>query len=704
VKGRREGVPSNLARNDTFFCAAASASRDAWSLGDRSQVPSSCTLAIGEEVVLVAQGGPPTVDFVLFSAGDIELHSTEPGTIREVGYRTTVGEARARLAEAGFTPVFAEQLAAAVKPYVARAYARGAGARCIVDRLEAAELLESRTFDATTGVYQGTWLELDALASDLGGTPVASQLRATYLAASLAGIPGKKEILLSTSQLTFLRRPGERTFRRVGLLDPLTLLDALANLTSRRTRPPGLAAADPGPGRPEIVSWLRERARQAPAAKERLRELELALGIREPPARGPLAESALWNVETKLARGETAGILDQIDAIEQRRGRMPGSIYLRERASLMTGNEDPRAIAERVSALSTSMAAFDELQLLAARAWLAAGDARRARAFARDLLENAGADDVLRMQAHEVLEAAGASSAADLAPVRSKSPAAAGDPSRRTPRESPRAPRLEPPSSASPSPLSNVPTPRPPTDLAIPLPPRAPSGTEVTPLDSVPPVMARTNTRPGFPTAPHQVTVAASTLVPGASTLPPYRVEPRGERAWSAPPLDPVDLEHLAALSLPAGIRGEARTEEEEAPRTPSAARLSCTMLARELGKVLQDRHGVDLRNDLEGLETAQRYLREALADGLVRTPEEHREVMRQGGFVSELLARHLGARWVDLESSEANRWAMLIPSRSRSDEVARVWPFARVLRFVAMGHKERDLVSYYLELEGRSR
>jgi hypothetical protein len=643
------------------------------------------------------------VDFVLFSAGDIELHSTEPGTIREVGYRTTVGEARARLAETGFTPAFAEQVAAAVKPSIARAYARGAGARCIVDRLEAAELLESRSFDATTATYQGTWLEIDALASDLGGTPAAWQLRATYLAASLAGVPGKKEVFLSTSQLTFLRRPGERTFRRVVFHDPQTLLDTLATLTSRRTRPPEFAAADPGPGRPEIVSWLRERARHAPAAKERLRELELTLGTREPPARGPLAESALWNVEIKLARGETAGVLEQIDAIEQHRGRMPGSIYLRERALLMTGNEDARTIAERVSALSTSMAAFDELQLLAARAWLAAGDVRRARAFARDLLENAGADDVLRMHAHEVLEAAGASSAADLAPVRPPSSAPADDPSRRTPSESLRVPPPEP-ASASPNPFSNVPTPRPPTDMAIPGPPRAPSGTEVTPIDSLPPVIPRTNTRPGFPTAPRQLTVTTSTLVPGTSTLPPYRVEPRGERAWSAPPLDQVDLEHLARLSLPAGMRNESPSEEEESPRTPPAARLTCTMLARELGKVLQERHGVDLRNDVEGLETAQRYLREALVDGRVRTPDQHREVMRQGGFVSELLARRLGARWVDLESREANRWAMLIPSRSRSDEVARVWPFARVLRFVAMGHKERDLVSYYLELEGRSR
>jgi hypothetical protein len=103
-------------------------------------------------------------------------------------------------------------------------------------------------------------------------------------------------------------------------------------------------------------------------------------------------------------------------------------------------------------------------------------------------------------------------------------------------------------------------------------------------------------------------------------------------------------------------------------------------------------------------LETAQRFLREELIDGRIRTAEELRQVMRQGGFLSELLARRLGARWVDLDSTEPGRWAMLVPSRSRSDEVARVWPFARVLRFVAMGHKERDLVSYYLELEGRAR
>jgi hypothetical protein len=715
------------------------------------QVPSRCTLAVGDAVVLVAHGGPPTADFALFDAGDIELRSTEPGTIREIGYRTTVGAARARLTGAGFTPSFAEEAAATAKPAAARAYARGAAARCVVDGLDGVELLESRAFDAATGAYRGTWLDLGALALDLGVAQAAALLRATYLAAYLAELPEDDDVVLATSEVSFLRRPGERTFRRVTLDDPRRLLDALATFRSRRARPrDGTApvADDPGPERREVLRWLRERARQAPGARERLRELEVALGIREAPARGPLAETALWNVEARLARGETAGVAEQLDAIEQRRGRMPGSIYLRARTALMCQSEEARTIAERVSALSTSMSAFHELQLLAAQAWLAAGDARSARAFARDLLENAGADDVLRMHAHEVLEAAGESSASLPKDGASRPGWPAGDArevvdpgGRRSAdaRDDADDPRgqdgaggstvrghepvhvIEPqpiftverpsPPSPSVSPMSNVLTPRPPMmDLGIPPPPRTPSGTDLDPIDFIPtPAPApHTNTRPGFPaiptrhSAPRHSSATTRTLPPGTS-LPPYRVESRGERVWSAPPPHETELEPIETLSLPAGVH-RVSPAGGEPPRTSAAARRTCTLLARELGRVLRERHGVAPRNDVEGLETAQRYLREALVEGRVRTPDEQREVMRQGGFLSELLARRLGARWVDLESPEAGCWAMLVPSRSRSDEVARVWPFARVLRFAAMGHKERDLVSYYLELEQRSR
>src|SRR5208283_4081738 len=96
----------------------------------------------------------------------------------------------------------------------------------------------------------------------------------------------------------------------------------------------------------------------------------------------------LWALEMKLSFAETDGVLDRIAAIEQRLGRLPATTYLRARVAFIARTEEPRAIAERVSALSTSMAAFHELQLLAAQAWAAAGEVRQAHAFARDLLED----------------------------------------------------------------------------------------------------------------------------------------------------------------------------------------------------------------------------------------------------------------------------------------------------------------------------
>jgi hypothetical protein len=252
---------------------------------------------------------------------------------------------------------------------------------------------------------------------------------------------------------------------------------------------------------------------------------------------------------------------------------------------------------------------------------------------------------------------------------------------------------------------SDVPTTRSPetkAEFPIPPPPLAPSGVgRPASMAAFAATVPRSTTRPGI--APLRTTTATLGALPPGTSLPPYRIEPRGERVWSVPTAQEVTVEHVANLTLPEGVQGEPLPPDEP-PRTASAARLTCTMLARELGRDLHARFGVDLRSDVDGLEVAQRYLREAFPDGRVRTPTEQREVMRHGSYLSELLARRLGARWVDLESGESGRWAMLVPSRGRADELARVWPFARVQRFVAMGHRERDLVSYYLELEGRAR
>ena len=630
---------------------------------------SRCILEIAGSLVVEARGGPPEAECGLFEPGDIELRADEPGTNREKGYQTTVAAARARLERLGITAALTAEAVAALRPALARAYARGASARAIVDRLEPTELLEARSYETTGGRYQGAWLDVDGLARDLGIPHAGAVLQALHLAAILSAAPDDAPVVLQTADEAAVRRPGERTLRRVDLRGARAVVDALPSL---RPPPRGRPGTEVGPGRQEVLAWLRDRTQRAPETKERMAAMEAALSAREAPARGPLAETAVWNLETKLSRGETAGVLEQIDALEKRRGRAPGTTYLRARLALMTKSDDPSAIAQRISDLSTSMAGFHELDLLAAQAWLAAGDLRRARAFARDLNENASADPTLRSQALEVLEGTGPGSGvtniAHMADV-------AG----------PIAAIVAEASLAAPSAPSSPPSPD------IPRAPRAPSASE---LDAAgagasEPTRARSSS-------------SMKSLPPGTS-FPPYRIEARGDRPVSPPAPESIDLERVETLALPMGLQVEAPPSDDP-PRNPTAARVACTYLARELGRELRLRHSVEIQDDVAGLEVAQRYLREALVDGRVRTPEEEREVMRHGALLSEMIARRLGGRWIEVESRDAGTWVMLVPARSRPDEVARVWPFGRVLRFVVMGHRERDLVSYYLELESRSR
>jgi hypothetical protein len=626
-----------------------------------------CSLQLAGTIAVEARGGAAEVEYALFDPGDIQLHASEPGTIREVGYRTTAGAARQRLAEAGVTAALAEEVRQAAVPLVARAYARSTAVRAVVDRFEASELLESRSFDAESGKYVGRWLDLALLADDLGVARASALLQTAYLAATLAELPDDAPVYLDTADLTAQRPPGQRTLKRVDLEGAQDLPIALRNLKPRPRE-----ATEATPGRLEIVEWARVRAVRTPAAKERFAAIEDALTTRQPPTRGPLAETALWNLESKLAGGETAGALEQLEGLEKRRGRTPATIYLRARIALLAATEEPRSIAERVSELCTSIGNFPELQLLAAQAWARAGERRRAEAFARDLHESTAVDEVLRMQAQQVLD--GLHSATS------------------------RPPRVP----------SDVPTPRspesiPPENVAIPQAPRAPSAPELAGADG-----NRPASTPAEPAISGRGTARLSSgslrPLPPGTTLPAYRIEPRGDRSWSLPPPEGTrEPERVETLSLPPGMEGEP-PPSDEAPRNPSAARLVCTHLARDLALELRARHGIELQTDLDGLETAQRYLREALVDGRVRTPDEQRELMRYGAFLSELVARRLGGRWVDVDSRDAGVWAMVVPMRARVDEVMRVWPFGRVIRFVVMGHRERDLVSYLLELEARAR
>jgi len=585
---------------------------------------SRSTLRLGEQIVLVADGGTPEVEYALFDPGDIQLGATEPGSIREMGYRTVAREARARLSGLGASAELAEEAAAAARISALR-YARGAAVRCIVHELGAAELFEGGSFDPTSGRYLGTWLDLPSLARDLELPHAGAAMQALHLAALLAESPDDEPVMLLTAEVNMLRRPGERTHKRVSLAAAGDVARALKEL-----QPVSERGSDQGPGRQEILDRLRAHARASGAARDRLSAIEAALSAMPAPTAGPLADAELWSIELKLSQGDARGASAQLDALEQRRGRLPATAYLRARAALIARSEAPRTVAERVSALSTSMPSFHELEVLAAEAWAAAGDARRATAFARDVLENATAPDSVRIRANELLAGAGKSSS--RVDLQAATEVASGAPS----------------------------------DARIPQ-ARAPSRAEM------------------------------------GVIAPPYRVEPLGSRRWTVPPAREADVEPLETLSLPPEAQGEQPPAANEHPRNPREARVTCTLLARELGRELRLRHGVEVRTDLEGLEAAQRYLREAAVEAQARGVDE-REVLRHGGFLSELIARRLGGRWADVEPEDPRRWAMLVRSASRPDEVARTWPFARTARFLAMGHKERDLFSYYLELEARSR
>jgi hypothetical protein len=201
---------------------------------------------------------------------------------------------------------------------------------------------------------------------------------------------------------------------------------------------------------------------------------------------------------------------------------------------------------------------------------------------------------------------------------------------------------------------------------------------------------------------------------------PPRPLRPSGSRGASQPPYQseppsPINMPMAAPLphevrrsgpepaehlSLPPGLHGSAPPPRDYVPSSVIEARIAFTHLSRELGREYRASMKVELRTDTEGIELMQRFMRERFAGGMPQTPDDWHELKRHGAFMSEILARRLGAHWVDIGPTELGYWAMIVPGGSGG---ARVWPFGRVLRFVAMGHKERDLVSYYLELQARA-
>ena len=357
-------------------------------------------LLIDDRVVLRANA-PPEAEYLLFEIADIELRASEPGRVREHGYQTTVERARARLHALGITAELARDCAGTMHPVLSTAYARGPGARHVARYLGPLELFQTDIFDAATQTYHGVFIDLPALVADLAMPSAGIALQALFLATLLEAEADDTIVFLATDAWTRHRKPGERTHKRPNLGPTHALRSALGDLAGRNPEP---VVHEQLP-RPDVIAFLRARADAAPDedARALYTSLERAIAVRQMPERGPLAERDLWAIETRLDTGNLENLLEAVEEVERLRGRTPGTTYLRARASLALHLEPPKLIAERVSALALSMTSFQELCLLAAEAWLDAGEPRRAMPYARDLVDAPGIDEGLLSRAKRIL-------------------------------------------------------------------------------------------------------------------------------------------------------------------------------------------------------------------------------------------------------------------------------------------------------------
>lgn len=543
-------------------------------------------LLVGDRVVLRAPS-PPDTEYGLFEIGDIELRASEPGRVREHGYQTTAERARNRLESMGISANLARECASFMQPVLAEAYARGPAVRHVSRYLGAVELFQSDTFEPVSQTYRGVFLDLPELVQDLDLSPSersSATFQALYLAALLDAEAPDTTVFLKTDAWTRNRKPGERTHKRPHLGDARKLASALSDLARLEPRPEikdQLARAD-------VLAFLRARSDAAPDedARALYRSLEQGISLRNKPDRGPLADPELWGIEQRIDQSQLEGIMLAVEDVERTRGRTPGTTYIRARASLALRLEPPKLIAERVSALALSMTSFSELLLLAAEAWLDAGDSRRALPYARDLVDAPGIDEGLLLKAQRILARAvgaapetsgGKRTYADSMHA-SPLPATRSAPPQRPSKSPLSAPELHAPQTFIPA-QSRVPTQKGGTGAAEVLPPAPPSSQRPVSVPEDGPVM--------MPTKPPSVREPSG---PSPSLEPPNKgASLRARQRPGAadvvlpsarpPPLDleltPPPMISGIAASYTLDVPGPTPGPESRGPATPRSPTLS---------------------------------------------------------------------------------------------------------------------------------
>ena len=591
----------------------------------------STTLRLGERVLVRCDDGLLATEYVLFDATDIVLRATDPVSVRETGYITTVRDALARLARMGITPDLAQEVARAMAPEVVTSFARTEAAGVVAEELSASEMFDGAVYRAASQTYEGTWLDLRALATALGRVEAPCVLQALFLASALDEVGRSTPLHLSTSNATRNRRPGERTHRRVLIERAEEFPDAVRKLA------PNTARAEINVQRDRFIRdallvRVRERASSNTVSQLRahLIRLEGALAPVGTQTTGALADPELWAIEQQLGSGDARGVREKLDVLEGARGGSAAIRYLRARAALISGDEAPSSVAQTVSAIANEDRGFHEAELVAARAWLAAGEEAYARHFARRLAEDETAPVSERVIALEILDATSGT-------TRSQGP-----------------PPVQPIEAAAYEVPAEVVAPR-----------AAPPGASLPPVATVPPPAAR----PSMPVG----------RMPRG--FAPIRYEP----------------ELVESLALPPGASEEILAVGDW-PTTPLQVRTAMTRLARSLARDYRLWYGTTLRCNVLAVDAMQRHLAQRYAGAVLSDQRVEAELQRHGALLSEILGRNVGAEWVDISPTEPGYWAMLVAPSTR------FWPIGRVYRFVSLGRNERDLVSFYLDIEARSR
>jgi hypothetical protein len=629
---------------------------------------------------------------VLCKDGSLEVEATLFAATLGVKITTTVGEARTRLARSGLTAAMASQALLAINPEALASYARADCVRAVLPKLGPCEVFAGESYDPQALTYDGLWFDLRALAADLHVSSGGLVLQGLYLVSLL-------DELAPDTPLT-LENGGGGKAARVAFLKPRSVTSALGKLVPRA--PATRRDGDDDPRVP-LGRSLRDRSSAStPSARARQRGLEQAL---DRPARGRLAPIELWTIERQLEANDVRGALERIQSyVRSHGGESAATRYLRAYLALLDGSEPPRHIAEDLLEEGRSGAPFPELDLLKARAWAAAGAWTYARHFARAVVDDPNVSDAMSLLAHEIMETAKARGAGS-GPPSPRTPASEDAPvsTERIPRDVDAAPAF-----AGNGPVSSR---------------REGASVQGTPIyvlgaELIDPVPSSVDVPVDFEEPISDPWPRGDALSSQAApTQQPHVVNPpgasghhydRGHMTDRPPPtqrtIDVVaspparyEPEEIETLSLPGGLSDEHLAEGVVA-RSGNEVRIVSTRFARLLGREYREKYGVRLRADAQAVDWMQRHLVTRWGNSGLTNPEAVWDVRRHGALLSEILARTLGADWVDVSPSEIGYWAMFVPPRTRT------WPFGRVHRFLTLGHREKDLVSYYLDLVARAR